>query len=473
MRKNVKRAVALFLCVWSLISLAACGGKTDAPSSGGSPDAPASTGESGNSANSPAASSDPMDYANAGIDWRQCEGQSIRVIFNQHFFTDGIQKMLPAFEELTGIKVNLEVYPEGEYYNKMLIELNGGAAPPDAFMLDYATVVQYEEGGWVEDINPYIQNAALTDSAWYDFDDFMPSALELGRVGSDPALYGLPVTGEWEILYYRKDLYEEKGLEVPATFDELYENAMALNDNGVSGFVARCARNSALFWPWAGFLRSYGGWWVDPDGQPQLNSEATMAATDMYAKLLRDTGPQGVVNYTWYEALTDFQQGKAAHFIDSSGFMANVEDPENSTVAGNVGYALLPAAKAGETSTPNLAHWMVGMGKDSTHKEAAYLFLQWATCKKVALQIAIDNGTAARSSLWNDAQFTGAYPEQWAQVSLESSKNASKSCLNLLSEVWEMGEVLEIAVNEIYGGRATADAMEECQNRTKDILGLQ
>lgn len=469
MRRLTIRVWTLFLCICLAAGSAGCAAvespQDETPAAqpqGSAGDAPEQT------ESQPSGTGEPMEYAGAGIDWRQREGETIRAIFNKHFYTDGIQALLPEFEELTGIRVQFETYPEGEYYNKMLIELNGGATPPHVFMLDYATVVQYEQGGWVEELTPYIRNPALTDQGWYDFDDFMPSALELGTV--DDKLYGIPVTGEWEILYYRKDLYEEHGLAVPETFDELYDNAVALKQGDVSGFVARCARNSALFWPWAGFLRSYGGYWIDPDGKPQLTSPPTMEATEMYAKLLRDTGPMGVVNYTWYEALTDFQQGKAAHFIDSSGFMANVEDAEKSVVAGKVGYALLPAREKGVASVPNLAHWMVGMGKDCQDKEAAYLFLQWATCKRVALEIAVNNGTSARSSLWDDERFIGNYPEQWAQVSLESSRNASKSCLNLLKEVWELGEALEIAVNEIHGGRSVEQAMADAQEKSEKIL---
>ena len=462
MKKWSQRVSIFVLCIGFVLSMVSCSSNNNGLENN----------ENGKSKDLLAPSDDPMDYVNASIDWKKYGGTQLRAVFNEHFFTDGIRELLPEFEALTGIKVNLETYPEGEYYNKMLIELNGGANVPDVFMMDYATVVQYTEGGWVEDLNRYINNPELTDSEWYDYEDIMPSALDLGHVGNSSAQYGLPVTGEWEILYYRKDLYEANGLEVPTTFDELYENAVALNGEDVSGFVARCARNSALFWPWSGFVRSYGGWWVDPDGQPQLDSDATVAATDMYAKLLRDTGPQGVVNYTWYEALTDFQQGRAAHFIDSSGFMANMEDPEKSAVAGKVGYALLPAAKEGGISMPNLAHWMVGMSADSENKEAAYLFLQWATCKKVALQIAIDNGTTARISLWNDTRFADTYPAEWVQVSLESSENASKTCLNLLPEVWELGEALEIAVNEIYEHTPTVDAMKECQKTSMEILGV-
>ena len=77
----------------------------------------------------------------------------------------------------------------------------------------------------------------------------------------------------------------------------------------------------------------------------------------MYAKLLQDAGPAGVGNYTWYEAVSDFQQGKAAMYIDASVFMSQIEDPAKSTVAGKVGYAPMPAGPKGAFA--NTGSWML------------------------------------------------------------------------------------------------------------------
>lgn len=412
---------------------------------------------------------DPFDYSTVNIDWNQKQGTSIRVLLSKHFFTDGVQKLLPDFEKLTGIKVQLEVFPESEFWNKMLIEFNGGSNPPDAFMLNYNTVAQYSTGGWLEPLDQYIKNPKLTDDKWYDFNDFLPKALDFGTF--QDVFYGLPVTGEWQILFYRKDLYEQKGLKVPETFDDLYANCKVLNGDKMAGIVNRCARTSAAFWPWGGFVRTYGGYWFTPENEPQLESDPVVKATDMYTKLLKDFGPKGVVNYTWYEALTDFQQGKAAHFIDSSGFMAMVEDPAKSVVAGKVGYAPLPSAEKGKKAVPNVNHWMLGMGKQSKNKDAAYLFLEWATSKKIGLDIAINNGTAARTSLWKNEDFLKKYPKEWAQASLDSAAIADKLAIPQIKELGQVGEYLEIALNEICYDKPVKDALKEAQAKTLKAIG--
>ena len=48
----------------------------------------------------------------ANIDWRQAEGASIIVAMNLHMETDELDAQLAEFEELTGIRVNFQIYPE-------------------------------------------------------------------------------------------------------------------------------------------------------------------------------------------------------------------------------------------------------------------------------------------------------------------------------------------------------------------------
>ena len=40
----------------------------------------------------------------------------------------------------------------------------------------------------------------------------------------------MPVNPNIPLLFYRKDLYEQKGLKVPETWDEFYANAKALHN---------------------------------------------------------------------------------------------------------------------------------------------------------------------------------------------------------------------------------------------------
>jgi multiple sugar transport system substrate-binding protein len=358
---------------------------------------------------------------------------------------------------------------ESEYWNKMIVEFNSGANPPDVFMLNYVTVAQYEAGGWVEPLGEYLNDPNLTDMEWYDFDDFFPAAIDFGTYNGK--LYGLPITGEWQILFYRKDLYEEQGLEIPTTMDELHANAVALHSDEVAGIVNRAHRTSAAWWPWAGFARTYGGYWVSPDGEVGLTHPNVVEATKMYVKLLRDAGPKGILNYTWYEASQDFQQGRAAHFIDSSGFLGGFEDPEKSAVAGKVGYALMPAAEPGDKPVPNVNHWMLGMGAQSENKTAAFLFLQWATSKENSILIGRKVGGGARTSVFEDEELLAKYPAQAVEVSLQSAEIADKLALPQIVELGEIGQYLAIALNEIFEDEAnTMQYLEEAQAKTEKAL---
>ena len=59
----------------------------------------------------------------ANIDWRQAEGASIIVAMNLHMETDELDAQLAEFEELTGIRVNFQIYPEIELHQKTLVDL--------------------------------------------------------------------------------------------------------------------------------------------------------------------------------------------------------------------------------------------------------------------------------------------------------------------------------------------------------------
>ena len=58
------------------------------------------------------------------VDWMQSKGTEIRFLMNKHPFTSDIEPKVAEFEKMTGIKVNLEVFPEDQFRNKRMIELN-------------------------------------------------------------------------------------------------------------------------------------------------------------------------------------------------------------------------------------------------------------------------------------------------------------------------------------------------------------
>src|SRR5258707_1589375 len=107
---------------------------------------------------------------------------------------------------MTGISVGDEQIPEQQQRQKVLIEFTSGKTTFDVVMI--ALHVQKKlaaKGNWMEDLRPYLKDAALT-APDYDWDDFAKSRVDYvtdadGKIGSGPCnLDSL-------VLYWNKEIF--------------------------------------------------------------------------------------------------------------------------------------------------------------------------------------------------------------------------------------------------------------------------
>jgi multiple sugar transport system substrate-binding protein len=367
---------------------------------------------SGNtSSGSDAANNSGGNHAGAGgsAGEKPYAGTEIRLIMATHPWLDTIREMLPEFEEKTGIKVQVESYSQEQTSQKISVELVGKSSSLDViFIRPLDETKLFGRNGWLEPLESYVAN----DPA-YDLDDFIPSALDTARYQGE--LLGIPITTEREILYYRKDLFEQRGLSVPTTMEELREVAAALHDpaNNLYGFASRGRKNVAVT-QFAGYLYSFGGQFQDGD-TATLNTPEALAAYEFYGDMLRNYGPPGAVNMHWTEIAAAFAQGQIAMFTDADAIYTNVADPEKSTVSDQVGYAMFPAGPAG-AKPYNVASGALAISKFSQKKEAAAEFIKWATSKEIVLRTQAAGNPGARQSVWNDPESTKNYPADLVEV---------------------------------------------------------
>ena len=169
-------------------------------------------------------------------------GTTIRVLTaNQTCVEKVIYPALDEFYEKTGIKVEMEILGNDDYANKAAIELAGKSDNLDVIFLRPLTdLKQYCQNGWLTDIS------RIGDDADFDLSDYFEASLD--SCTYDGVLYGVPIVAESQIMYYRKDLLEAKGLSVPTTLDELEQVAAALNDpaNDMYGFFMRGKSNALI-----------------------------------------------------------------------------------------------------------------------------------------------------------------------------------------------------------------------------------
>lgn len=349
------------------------------------------------------------------FDWRSQEGQSIRFLMNSHPFTTWLEPHVAEFEELTGIDVTLEVFPEDQFRQRRLLEVGAGSNTLDGYMFMPGQVgAQYLGAGWVRPIDDLIADPALTHPD-LNLDDFFGGALSTFE--SDAGLVGLPLQIESSLLFYRKDLFEAAGLDgPPETLEQLAEYAAILHGDGVAGFAMR-GQGAAATSQIVNLLYSFGGQWQNDDGSSALASAESQAALEYYADLLRNYGPPGPANLHWAQVMGLYAQGGAAMVFDANVFRSIVEDPEQAVpvVLENTGYAPLPAGPAG--SVPAVLVWGLSINGASEKPEASWLFVQWALSKENQLSALLSGVPSARESAWQSSEFIESAPQDWNDAS--------------------------------------------------------
>lgn len=342
-------------------------------------------------------------------------GKELRLITANHPWQEAMVKLIPQFEQASGMKVKLESYFEDQLSQKLQIGLTSGASGTDVFMFRPLQEGRlFVKNGWLNDMTALASGA--NDWNWNDFQEAARSTVSV-----DSKAYGVPIVTEREIVYYRKDIFQQNGLQPPATLDDLKAAAQKLHkpDQGFFGIVMRGQRSPAVT-QFSSFLYSSGGTWVK-DGKSAINSPEAINAYKLYGDLLRNYGPQGTQNMSWPQAVAIFQQGKAAMWIDADSLYTNVLDATKSTIVDKVGYAQFPAGSAG--SKPyNVTSWAIGLNAASGNKEAGWEFMKWASSAPVVLQLQQGGLPGARSSVWESPDGLKGFPAEYAKVAQASAK---------------------------------------------------
>lgn len=390
------------------------------------------------------------------FDWERYDGETIRLALNQHPWQEQIEPRIAEFEELTGITVEAESLPEEQFRQRVQTELTAGSDDIDVFMTSSLQEGgRFHQLGWFEDLHPFIENESLT-SEEYDFDDFADGTI--GDHEYDGELIAMPIQVETNMLFYRRDILEDEGLEVPRTLDDLMDVAEEIDDpNGTRAFTSR-GRGAAAVTMMAPFLYAHGIEWTDEEGMAGFDNDEGRAAFDYFGTLLREHGPSGVVNNSWEENIPLFQQGEVAMLVDASVFMSQLVDPEESTVAEDVGFAPIPEGPGGDAQT--FWAWSLAMSAASENQGPAWYFIQWATSPDVVQEIQDEGVTGARES----ADFGDFYPEDWVEV-FESQLPEGRRTTPAVVPVPEVRDAIGEAIVAAIGGEdvdaAVSRAAEE------------
>lgn len=267
--------------------------------------------------------------------------------------------------------------PENEARAKITASVATGGGEFDVVMISNYETPMWAANGWITDLQDYAEQ-----TEGYDPEDFIPTIRE--ALSYEGNLYSVPFYGESSFLAYRKDLFDQAGLTMPAqpTWEDIRGFAERLHDpaNDFSGICLRgLAGWGEVMAPLNTVINTYGGRWFDQDWNATLDSPEVEAAVTDYVSVLRDYGQPGAATSGYGDCLTRYAQGQAAMWYDATAMVSSVEDPGSSEVVGKTAYAQAPV---NETENAGwLYSWSLAIPQTSEHKDAAWDFVSWMTDK--------------------------------------------------------------------------------------------
>ncbi|WP_425072781.1 ABC transporter substrate-binding protein [Sagittula sp. S175] len=392
-----------------------------------------------------------------------------------------MQGLTQDFTDKTGHTVEWVTLEENVLRQRVTTDITtkGGA-------FDIMTIGMYETPIW--GANGWL--VPLDDlSEGYDVEDILPAMA--GGLSHDGTLYAAPFYGESSMIMYRTDLMEKAGLSMPEgspTWEFIREAAAAMTDrdNDINGI---CLRGKAGWGEGGAFItamsNSFGARWFDEDWKAQFDQPAWKETLTFFSEMMNESGPAGYATNGFNENLSLFQQGKCGMWIDATVAASFVTNPNDSTVADKVGFALAPH-KDGVNKNGNwLWAWALGIPAGTQKVDAAKQFIEWATSKDYIELVAAKEGWAnvppgARTSLYENPEYQKV---PFAQMTLDSILSADPNNPTVdpvpyvgvqfaaIPEFAGIATEVSQEFSAVYAGQQSVDeALEKAQAITTDAM---
>jgi len=350
------------------------------------------------------------------------------------------------FTPVKGIKVNVKLVAA----DAVMPAVVAGTGPDVVLTMQQGEVVNYA-----------IRKAVLDISKLPGYDDvikdFSPSVIVpfnfLGGV------YGLPETQYFHVMYYRRDILEELGIELPETWDDLINILPIIQKNNMNVGIPSVATSVQANIDFSNFLAHLfqrGGRLYNEDGsRTLLSNETAIEAFDVYTKFYTHYKTPII-----YDFVNRFRTGEMpVAFADYTWFNTlEVFAPE---IRGLWGFARMPGLKKSDgsidrsVSTGTLASMILSSAK---RPDLAWEFLKWWVSSETQLMF----GRELESIMGAAARYPTANYEAFKRLSWGSEQMA------VLDEqrAWTVG------VPEVPGGyfvsRHIINAVRRVINKKQD-----
>lgn len=220
------------------------------------------------------------------------------------------QNLAERFKQKTGIAIEIVPVAESRVPTRVLAAAAAGVLP-DVILVPLGFVIPGVEGGI---LNPEAATDVI-DELSAEVCAFAAGPLDLVATDGTSAVGAIPIDGWGQLLLYRKDLFEEQGLDAPTSWDTILCAANTLHiPPDIWGIeVATDPSNIYMQHLFEQFALSNGARLIDKAGRVNLNTPEFVDTLKLYKELASGFTPSGDIS--WLQTREDYLNGQAAMII--------------------------------------------------------------------------------------------------------------------------------------------------------------
>ena len=378
----------------------------------------------------------------------------------------GHEALLPEFEQLSGIKVKYDYVPFANTRDKLTAEMVAKSGSYD--IVSVMDVWGPSLLGLIEPINERVKAKKI------DLEDRYPKAHLRAAINGGKVL-GLPIRGHVQLMFYRRDIFDQLGLKAPSTWQQVIETSKVIQSKTDLASIAMYYKKNAgqNLMIWYNFLWGKGADILDAQGKPAFNTAAGIEATQDYLDLMlkHKVTPAGSVSFDENDATISVAQGRSAMIPVWWWRLQQLRGKDAKISGDQVAFAPLPSYP-GASSTTYTNTWFYGLNKFSKKHDAGMEYLSWLTQPKIERSLLVDASKneivcVQRANLIDrEVNQVSNGLHRFGALGLQGARGVP-----LIPEWPQMSDILETSMSELASGKAQVKpALDDAAGRIRKLL---
>ena len=418
----MKKALSLILALAMALSLAACGGsKTETPA----------------------------DNDGSTADNTSAEPTQMTLILRGGTYAEALKASLPDFEAEHNVKIDVQELSFDDLHTGIALDAVNSTGAYDLCMVD---------GSWMAEFTENNVLANLSEMGYSFDDDIIPATTTICKV--DDSIYLAPFFGNVTVMLYNKQLIADAGYtpEDITTFEDLKVIAQKTKDAGKTGFLIRGGSADNIVSDFIPHLLVHGGWVIDENNQPTVDTPEFKAAMQEYLDLYTLGGTMDKD-----DIVAAIDGGTAALGQAWPGWYVPTADT-------NANYTVIPT-KLNDSDTPKNTSmygvWCIGIPNNAPHKDLALELLEYVMSPEVQLASIEVGGVPCRTSCLLNEDVLATYP-QYETVCAALQTGVYRP---VIAEWTQFTNILGTEMDNIIQGTKTIDqGLADAQTQLVELM---